>query len=93
MGCPPLHDANRRLLDAIEVPPDSGLEDRLDRIAATLWALSGEGGAGPDPDPGTVCRLREKLRALERRAGDRRAAEIARARRAVDACGETLEEV
>ncbi|WP_226011197.1 DUF7553 family protein [Halomicrobium salinisoli] len=89
MGCSPLVDANRRLLAAIETPPDSGLEDRLDDVAATVWTLEHEVPA----DPGACCRLRQKLRRLEREACDRRAAEIERARRALESYGRRLEAV
>lgn len=111
MGCSPLVDANRRLIEAIETPPDSGLEQRLDEMAATLWAMEQggpESSEGPPnertrneetreqrgpPDPGACCRVRQKLRTLERRADDHRRAHVAEARRAVEAYGETLEAV
>ncbi len=89
MGCSPLVDANRRLLSAIETPPDSGLEDRLDEVAATVWTLEHEIPA----DPGACCRLRQKLRRLEREADDRRAVEIERARHAVESYGRRLERI
>ncbi|WP_225335584.1 DUF7553 family protein [Halomicrobium urmianum] len=89
MGCSPLVDANRRLLAAIETPPDSGLEDRLDDVAATVWALEHDIPA----DPGTCRRLCQKLRRLEREACDRRGAEIRRARRALESYGQRLERI
>lgn len=62
MGCSPLVTANRRLLAAIETPPDSGTEERLDDVAALLWAKEHERVT----DPGACCRVRQKLRSLER---------------------------
>jgi hypothetical protein len=86
MGCSPLVTANRRLIDAIETPPDRGAEDRLDDVAALLWAMEHEHVT----DPGACCRVREKLRALEREVGDHRRPAVERARRSVASYGEQL---
>ena len=66
MGQEHLKRSNRALLDAIEVPPDSGLEPRSDSLAARLWA-AGHRTDDP-PDPGEVCRLERKLARLETQA-------------------------
>jgi hypothetical protein len=71
----------------METPPDDGAEERLDDVAALLWAMA----HGDVSDPGTYCRVREKLRALERRVGDHRRPAVQRARRSVEAHGERLE--
>jgi len=86
MGCAPLVAANRRLIDAMETPPDDGGEERLDDVAALLWAMAHEDVS----DPGACCRMREKLRALERRVGEHRQREVERARRSVEAYCERL---
>lgn len=77
-----LRRANRKLIEAIETPPDTGREERFDRIAAQLWTAAEElGGA----DPGRLQRLKQKVRDLERRTFRRRAAHLRRARRYLDA--------
>jgi hypothetical protein len=68
----PLRRANRDLLRAIETPPDSGVEDRLDDLAARLWYLAEEQPS--DPDPAQIARLRYLLRELAVR--EPRAAQI-----------------
>lgn len=86
MGCSPLVTANRLLIDAIETPPDSGAEERLDELAALLWAMEHESVA----DPGTCCRVRQKLRRLERQVGDHRRSDVEHARRSVASYGDRL---
>jgi hypothetical protein len=77
-----LREANERLLVAIETSPDTGDEERLDRLAADLWYhAQGEEG----PDAGHLCRLRHELRTLAERSHEPRARELRRAR---DALGE-----
>jgi hypothetical protein len=78
-----LKRANRALLDAIEVPPDSGLEPRIDSLAARLWAAGNRSDAGPDP--GEICRLERKLARLETQARGERAEYVAAARESVRA--------
>lgn len=72
-----LREVNRRLLDAIEEPPDTGEERRLDELAATLWerARRGEG-----LDAGCRCRIRYKLRTIAETTHDARARHLERAR-------------
>jgi hypothetical protein len=72
-----LREVNRRLLDAIEEPPDTGEEQRLDRLAAALWdrTRSGEG-----LDPGSLCRVRHKLRVIADASHEGRARHLERAR-------------
>ncbi|QIO24014.1 hypothetical protein [Haloarcula sp. JP-L23] len=83
--------ANRAVLRAIEAPPDSGVEDRLDEVAARLWYLA---EAHPEPpDPGQVSRLRATLMELEERVADHRAARLADARHCLAAYGRHLDPV
>ncbi|SFR85180.1 hypothetical protein SAMN05216559_0046 [Halomicrobium zhouii] len=89
MGCSPLVTANRRLIAAMETPPDSGAEERLDEVAALLWAMEHEHVT----DPGACCRVREKLRSLEQKVDERRRSDVERARRSVESYGEGLEPV
>jgi hypothetical protein len=86
MGCSPLVAANRRLIEAMETPPDSGTEDRLDEVAALLWAMEHEHVT----DPGACCRVRQKLRSLEREVGDHRRSDVELARRSLESYGERL---
>lgn len=76
-----LREANRHLLKAIEEPPDTGEEERLDRLAATLWERTRR---GTPPDPGTLCRLRYKLRRIAERSHEQRARHLRRARESLD---------
>ena len=78
----PLLRANREVLCAIETPPDSGVEERLDDVAARLWYLARE--HPHDPDAGQIARLRYTLGRLAERAHDRRARRLRRAREALD---------
>ncbi len=86
MGCSSLVTANRQLIHAMETPPDGGAEKRLDEIAALLWAMEHEHVT----DPGACCRVREKLRSLERTVDDHRRPHVERARRSVATYGERL---
>jgi len=65
------------LIDAIEEPPETGEERRLDRLAATLWerARRGEG-----LDAGYRCRVRYKLRTIAETTHESRARHLERAR-------------
>lgn len=58
---PALATANRRLIEAIEVPPDAGVERRLDRLAAVTWYYARETDRRPDP-----ARLRRLVLELSR---------------------------
>jgi len=73
-----LRDANREVLDAIATPPDTGVETDLDRLASQLYFLAEEKPLSPDP--GRLSLLRQKLRELEGRVHENRAARIRRAR-------------
>jgi hypothetical protein len=74
--------ANREVLCAIETPPDSGIEERLDDVAARLWYLAEEHPY--DPDTGQITRLRYTLGQLAQRTHERRARRLLRAREALD---------
>ncbi|MFB6101340.1 MAG: hypothetical protein ABEJ73_02100 [Haloplanus sp.] len=73
-----LREANRRILDAIEEPPDTGEERRLDRLAASVWTR--DRAAEQPLDPGSLCRLRQKLLALSAETHEQRARHLRRAR-------------
>jgi hypothetical protein len=77
-----LRAVNRRLLDAIEEPPDTGDEERLDRLAASLWRRTHR--EGRPLDPGALCRLRYKLRIVAERSHEKRACHLWRARELLD---------
>ncbi|WP_284010166.1 DUF7553 family protein [Haloarcula pelagica] len=87
----PLLRANREVLCAIETPPDSGIEERLDDVAARLWYLAEE--HPHDPDTGQIARLRYSLGQLAEQAHDRRARRLRRAREALDEYRRLLEPV
>jgi len=74
----PLERANRALLCAIETPPDSGLEDRLDELATRTWELTRESTYGPDQ--GQLERLQYRLDRLVDEVSDRRARSLRDAR-------------
>jgi len=74
----PLERANRALLRAIETPPDSGLEDRLDELAARLWYLARE--SSYEPDQGQLERLQYRMDQLADATSDRRAQALRDAR-------------
>lgn len=74
----PLERANRALLRAIETPPDSGVEDRLDELAARTWELTRESTYGPDQ--GQLERLQHRLDRLAEEVNDRRARSLRDAR-------------
>lgn len=78
-----LREANRLVIEAIEAPPDTGEEPRLDRLAADLWAAAREDG--PSPDPGRLCRLRYALATIADGTHEERARRLRRAREAIDA--------
>ncbi len=77
----PLKDANRAILRAIERPPDTGLEPRLDRLAAYLWRLAESEELAPDA--GRLCRLSRKLTELQHRASEPRTPPLREARELV----------
>jgi len=83
--------ANREVLCAIETPPDSGVEERLDDVAARLWYLAEEHPY--DPDTGQIARLRYTLAELAQRPHERRARRRRRARAALDEYRRLLEPV
>ncbi|MFC7157475.1 hypothetical protein ACFQPA_18765 [Halomarina halobia] len=72
-----LEAANRALIRAIETPPDTGIEPRLDRIAGSLWALARRECRPPDPE--RLRRLQRELAALRAEAAAERAGHIDRA--------------
>jgi len=73
-----LREVNRQLLKAIEEPPDTGEEERLDRLAASFWERTRHEHL--PLDPGTLCRLRYKLRIIAERTHETRARHLWRAR-------------
>ncbi len=73
-----LKTANRELLRAIETPPETGHEDRLDDVAAHLWTLASDGSL--PADPGRLSRLQYTLTELARQAPPERAYYVSRAR-------------
>lgn len=75
----PLERANRAVLCAIETPPESGLEERLDEVAARTWDLAHESSYGPDQ--GQLERLQHRLDRLATESHERRAAALRDARR------------
>jgi hypothetical protein len=77
-----LREVNRRLLKAIEAPPDTGEEERLDRLAASFWARTRH--EEYPLDPGSLCRLRYKLRRIAERTHEERAHHLWRARELLD---------
>ncbi|MFB6308954.1 MAG: hypothetical protein ABEH35_06455 [Haloarculaceae archaeon] len=90
MSRPLLERANREVLRAIETPPDSGIEDRLDRLAARLWYLAEE---HPRPDQGHLARVQYRLDRLAERARSPRARRIERARDCVDSYRRLLDPI
>jgi hypothetical protein len=80
-----LRRVNRHLLDAIETPPDTGQEHRLDAMAARLWASQDE-NCHYHPDPGLLCRIDRKLATLQRETTARRAEHIEQARSSLRSC-------
>jgi hypothetical protein len=87
-----LRRANRHLLDAIETPPDTGEEHRLDDLAARIWAYQDE-DCRCRPDPGMLCRLDRKLATLQRETTRRRGKHIERARERLRSCQATMDAV
>jgi len=85
-----LRRANRHLLDAIETPPDTGEERRLDELAARIWAYYDEDCR---PDPGLLCRLDRKLATLQRETNRRRSIHIERARDRLRSCQASMDAV
>jgi hypothetical protein len=73
-----LKAANRELLRAIETPPDSGREARLDELAAHLWLLATD--RSRSLDPGRLSRLQYALTECAGKSHPRRAYYLSRAR-------------
>jgi hypothetical protein len=80
----PLERANRALLHAIETPPDSGREDRLDELAARIWYLARE--ASYEPNQAQLERLQHRLDRLAEESHERRARSLRDARRHLATC-------
>lgn len=74
-----LTKANRMLLRAIETPPDTGLEEALDCIAATLWTFACRDHRPPDPE--RLWRIQRTLAELQTQASTERAEYIEQARK------------
>lgn len=74
----PLERANRALLRAIETPPDTGREDRLDDLAARTWFLARE--RPREADPGRLSRLEYALGRLADESDEPRARRLREAR-------------
>lgn len=81
-----LEAANRALLDAIETPPETGLEGELDDLAAQLWYLATE--KERPPDQGRLERLQYRLTVLRERVHGRRGELVASAIDEICACRE-----
>ncbi|WP_135822796.1 DUF7553 family protein [Halostella litorea] len=80
---PALSAANEALLRAIETPPDTGREDRIDDLAAELWFLARE--KDRRPDQGRLERVQYSLTLLLAEVREPRARHVARARRYLQA--------
>jgi hypothetical protein len=87
-----LRRANRHLIDAIETPPDTGEERRLDDMAARIWACQDE-DCRWRPDPGLLCRLDRKLATLQHETTARRAEHVERARERLRSCQAAMDAV
>lgn len=74
-----LRAANRALLRAIEKPPETGVEDRLDDLAAETWFLA-EHRERP-PDQGRLARIERALGDVADGMNDRKARYVTAARR------------
>ena len=72
-----LEAANRALLDAIETPPETGMEDELDELADQLWYLATE--KERPPDQGRLERVQYRLTVLGERVHGRRSDLVAAA--------------
>jgi hypothetical protein len=81
-----LRAANRALLDAIETPPETGMEGELDRLAERLWYLAAE--KERPPDQGRLERLQYRLTVVRERVHGRRKRLVTRAVEHVCACRE-----
>lgn len=88
---PALVAANEALLRAIETPPDTGLEDRIDELAAELWFLARE--KKRRPDQGRLERVQYSLTLLLAEAREPRARHVARARQHLQAFREQVDQV
>lgn len=78
---PALATANRRLIEAIEEPPDAGVERRLDRVAAVTWHYARE--TDRRPDPGRLRGLIAELSRLEAETEGRKGLLVRDARTAI----------
>ena len=73
-----LRAANRAVLRAIETPPDTGIERRLDEIAAECWYLAEV--KERRPDQGRLARVEHALTQVIRDAPDPRVRHLSTAR-------------
>lgn len=73
-----LRAANRAVLRAIETPPDTGIERRLDDIAAECWFLAEE--KERRPDQGRLARVEFALAEAIRDAPEPRTRHLSAAR-------------
>lgn len=78
---PAMETANRRLIAAIETPPEVGVERALDRYAAITWHYAHE--TDRRPDPGRLRQLQEHLGGLEGTVDGRKRLLIRDARTAI----------
>ncbi|SDE73572.1 DUF7553 family protein [Halorientalis regularis] len=81
-----LQAANRALLDAIETPPETGMEAELDDLAEQLWYLATE--KERPPDQGRLERVQYRLTVLREQVHGRRSELVARAIDEICACRE-----
>jgi hypothetical protein len=81
-----LEAANRALLDAIETPPETGMEDDLDDLADQLWYLATE--KERMPDQGRLERIQYRLTVLREQVHGRRDELVGSAIDHVSACRE-----
>lgn len=88
---PALATANRRLIEAIEVPPDAGVERRLDRVAAVTRYYARE--TDRRPDPGRLRGLAADLSRLEAETDGRKQLLVRDARTAILRAAAGLEPV
>ena len=91
MVSPALETANRRLLDAIETPPESGVERTLDRLAAMTWYYARE--TDRPPSPGRLRQVGWRLSRVEAETDGRKRLLVRDARRAIQRASAGLEAV
>lgn len=86
MGREHLEAANRALLNAIETPPETGVENDLDDLAEQLWVLATE--KKRPPDQGRLERIQYRLSVLREQVHGRRSDLVLSAIDHVCACRE-----